>query len=243
MSFFSSSEASAIKIGDFLQSDIHSHLIPSIDDGAKSVEESMTLIKGLINLGYKKIFTTPHIRAEMYPNNLKTIQTGFERVNQEITIEKLEVDFFFGAEYFLDFEFLTSYKSQKLLSFSNRYLLLETSLFSSFNDLEGVLFELKARGYKPILAHPERYLYLTDTKWIERLKSNDYLMQVNLLSFAGGYGKTAKLMAYKLLDSNLIDFLGTDLHNAKGLKAINNFGVDHKLLKYLEKDSFLNNKL
>ncbi len=228
------------KIGDYLNADIHSHLIPGIDDGSPDVESSMILIKGMIELGYKKLFITPHIHKELYANDLQTISQGFQILQKAVAKENLSIELYFGAEYFLEFEFSELLKKETLLSFGNNYLLMETSFVAPYPHLEETIFELKVKGYKPILAHPERYRYELTIPQVKNLKNKGCLMQVNLLSFTGSYGKNAQIFAYKLLEEGLIDFLGSDLHHETGLLKLGNLALDSKLLGALEKKSFLN---
>lgn len=240
---FGSKDKNSLNLGDYLGTDIHSHVIPGIDDGAAKLVDSIALIHGFIDLGYKKIVTTPHIYAEVFPNTPATINSAFEILLEEVKKLNLPLNLKFAAEYFLDFEFLSLTELGNLLSFGSRYVLIETSFYSPYQNLLDVIFDLAVRGYKPILAHPERYMYSKPKNWFQNLKEKGCLFQVNILSFEGYYGKLPQKTAYELLDLNLIDFLGSDLHHEKGLNILKDFRPDKKLISVLESDRLLNKAL
>src|SRR3989304_2304283 len=143
--------------------DMHSHLIPGIDDGAKTTEDSIRLIQGLQTLGYARLITTPHITGDHYKNTPEIILTGLNALQQVLAERKIEVSLHAAAEYFLDEWFLKKLQQGKLLSFgSENYVLVETGFLNKPANFTQIISEIKSAGYKPILAHPERYLYLYD---------------------------------------------------------------------------------
>lgn len=194
--------------------DMHSHLIPGVDDGAKSPVESYEILKTLRQLGMKKWVTTPHIFFEYYRNDAHSIQAGF---NELVSFYKSQLDDFdisFSAEYYFDEHLQREVIEQNILTFGNRFLLFETNMYSEPLDLDDFIFKAGLNGYQLILAHPERYHYLAGNfKRIEELRDKGVYMQVNMLSFLGYYSNDARRMAREMTDLGLVDFLGTDCHN------------------------------
>jgi protein-tyrosine phosphatase len=189
------------------------------------------------------VITTPHIMMDRYPNSAETIATPYSRV-QEILLEKrLSVSFHHAAEYYMD-EYFEELMKAPLLTVSGDLLLVEISFMSAPPQLHQWLFELQAQGYRPILAHPERYNYFHHkTDEYKTFKQRGCYLQVNLLSLTGYYGKHIQKAAEWLIDNKLVDFIGTDLHHEKHLQAILSIGKDKKLVKLLEEYPFKNNTL
>jgi len=233
-------EKELIKLGEELQTDLHSHLIPGVDDGAPDLETALFLIKGMIQLGYKKLIITPHIHHEDYPNAPFSLIQAFHDLNAKIKSENLPIEIFLGAEYFLDSSFISRMEKEELLHFGKRWVLVETSLYAPFNPLIEVLFQIRLKGYQPILAHPERYRYIEDPEWLKKTRDTGCLFQVNILSYLGGYGKKAKNLAWYLLENGLVDFLGSDIHHKRALLSLENFPMDKKFLSLLSKNPILN---
>lgn len=226
----------------FLQTDFHSHLIPGIDDGAKTVEESVELIRGLIDLGFSRIITTPHIMGDHYPNSAATILSGLEVVKTALKEAQIDIPLEAAAEYFVDeyFEKLLA-QEERLLTFGDNYLLIEFSTFAAPSNFQDIIFQLKTKGYQPILAHPERYLYFAkEYDKFEKLKSLGCYFQVNLLSLTGHYGKGQKKLAIQLLNSAWVDFLATDLHRKGHLEKLKLVRKDKTVAKLLDKIIFKN---
>jgi protein-tyrosine phosphatase len=192
----------------WLGTDMHSHLVPGIDDGSPDVAASLQLIEGLMDLGYKKIITTPHILWEIYPNTPEKIANGLQEVQQAASNQGIDVHLHAAAEYFIDERFQNE-------------LLVEFSMMNAPLDLMETLFEMQMQGYQPVIAHPERYIYLTRNKeFFTQLKDAGYLFQLNLLSLTGYYGTAIKDLAEYLIKQEYYDLAGTDLHGAKHLEAL-----------------------
>ncbi len=196
---------------------MHSHLLPGIDDGVQSLSESMNVIQELKKLGYKKLITTPHVISNYYPNSPEIIRTKLAEVRSELDRQNIEIEIDAAAEYFLDDQFIQWVDDEvPLLTFGDKYLLVETGFMNKpafFND---AIFRLKSQGYKPILAHPERYQYIQeDFEQVESILSTGVLFQINLLSLIGYYSPAAKKLAEHLINSNQFHFLGSDSHNMK----------------------------
>ena len=221
--------------------DLHSHLIPGIDDGSSSLESSVEMISQLKQLGYQKAITTPHIHP-YYPNNSETISNGLESVQNELG--RLEIDFELeaAAEYFVDETFQELVDANNILSFGDQFVLVESSFLNKPLLFENCLFELMAKGYKPILAHPERYKFLDDDiEWLLELKEMGILFQVTISSFAGFYGPRPKQIARQLHKKNMIDFLGSDLHSTEHIHFLEK-GLKEKEVRKLCSHSELMNK-
>lgn len=216
-----------------LKVDMHSHLIPGIDDGSKSMEESVTLINGLFQLGYEQLITTPHIMQDLYPNTPEIINAGLKTLQQEFGVEKIQA----AAEYYLDEFIIDQLESgNRLLSFNGHFVLIEFGFMSAPIELFKQIEMIKQAGYQPILAHPERYGYYH--QFIEpliELKANGCFLQANLLSFSGYYGQPIRKAAIQLAELGLIDLLGTDLHNSRHLEQLRSLKLCKGLKMILEK--------
>ncbi len=202
--------------------DIHSHLLPSLDDGVKTFEESLVIIQGLKKLGYSKIITTPHILQEYYPNTPESINSKLTELKAILRSENIDMAIEAAAEYYLDETFLKRLeKKEPLLTIGDKYLLFETSFYNEPAFLKEAVFLMNSNGYKPLLAHPERYAYLNENPGLtEELLNMDVSFQANLLSFYGFYNPQTKKFVEQLCKKNMIRFVGTDLHASAQLDFI-----------------------
>jgi protein-tyrosine phosphatase len=202
--------------------DMHSHLLPGIDDGAKDLETSIALIQKMASYGIKNIITTPHVLGDVYPNTPEIIKRALKEVRTallERNITDITIDA--AAEYMLDEQFSAILEKDKLLTLKDNYVLVEMSYFNAPINLYELLFEIQLKGYKPVLAHPERYnFYHHDMKQYYKLKTAGCLFQLNLLSLTEHYGKQVQKTAEKLLQQNMYDFVGTDTHHEKHLDIV-----------------------
>jgi tyrosine-protein phosphatase YwqE len=226
-----------------LRSDIHSHLIPGIDDGSPDMETSVNLIRGLIGLGYKKIITTPHINADIFPNTPDIIRSGQVVVTEELRRLGIDVEFRAAAEYLMDEQFsrlLTS--GEPMLTLKDNLVLVELSFAVPAINLREILFEMQLKGYQPVLAHPERYLYFgANKKWYDQLRDAGCFFQLNLLSFAGHYGPETRQLAEYLVKKQYVDFLGTDLHHEKHLEVLKSSVKIHRTVGELMQKGLIKN--
>ncbi|KXX67998.1 tyrosine-protein phosphatase [Flammeovirga sp. SJP92] len=211
--------------GPEITMDMHAHFLPELDDGASSLDESMEIIKGLQQLGYKHLVATPHIMSDFYKNTPEGIAEKVALVREEIAKEKMDITIEFAAEYYLDDGFLLNLRNKKpFLTFGKKYLLVETSFINPCLFIDEAIFMAISQGYQPIIAHPERYTYVFDDyEEIVRWKSLGALLQINALSLMGYYSSRSKAIAERLIDDNLVDFIGTDSHKPKhidGLKKV-----------------------
>ncbi len=227
-----------------LQVDIHSHLIPGIDDGSKTMEETLKLAKGLVSLGYRKAITTPHVMSDYYKNTPEIILSGLQELRSALAKEKIPLDIEAAAEYYCDFEFMEKIKSNNILSFGDNYVLIECSFVDPPLQFDEAIFQLQTHGYKPILAHPERYPYWhRKTAQFDSFRDKDLLLQVNLLSLMGRYGPEVKAMGEWLIENDRIAWLGTDLHNEMHLEELANLKLKASLVEKIQQTSFLNTTL
>lgn len=228
----------------FLNADIHSHLIPGIDDGAKTLEESLTLIRGLREMGFRKLITTPHILTEMYRNGRQTILPGLETLREALRRENIDVQIDAAAEYMMDDGFAAILREGDLLTLSGNRVLVEMGFINPPPQLHDYLFRLQTKGYRPLLAHPERYLFLKERfSDYERLREVGCEFQLNLLSLSGYYGKPVRDTALKLLKNGMVDFLGTDLHHEKHLENLLHLVTDSTVMSLLVRQTFKNIQL
>ena len=196
--------------------DIHSHLLPGLDDGVKTVEESWQIIQRFEDLGYHKLITTPHIMNDYYRNTATGIQNKKEELVEFLKKKKSRMQLEAAAEYYLDESLLESVdKNEILLTFGeSRYLLFETNFLTEPYQLKDFIFKITTQRYKPVLAHPERYEYLNKNfAKLEDLRNRGVLFQLNLLSLIGFYSVPIQKMAEWMIEKRWVDFIGSDCHN------------------------------
>ena len=224
--------------------DIHSHLIPNIDDGVKDIEISIELICELKKMGYKKLITTPHI-SDMFPNSTEEILAGYKNLKEELSKREIEIEIEVAAEYYADKNFENLLEKNDILSFGKeRYLLFELSYFTPPSNLDDLIYEMRLKGYTPILAHPERYIYLHDDfNRYKNLKEMDLLFQINLVSTVGYYNSDIKTVVHKLIRGGMVDFVGTDIHHISYIKALKKCFSQAIYKKLFKTNTILNNRL
>ncbi len=228
-----------------LKTDMHSHLLPGIDDGSKDIETSLELIRGMKELGYQKLITTPHIIWDMYRNTPAIINARLEELRAAVKKAGIEIELHAAAEYFLDehVEELLNTK-QPLLTISGNKVLTEFSMaFPSLNTKD-ILFDMQMQGYQPVIAHPERYIYLQQNKaFYQELKDLGCMFQLNILAISGHYGRSVKELAEYLLNNQFYDLVGTDLHNIHHLEALQHVEMTAPLRKLIESGQISNSTL
>lgn len=200
--------------------DIHSHVLPGIDDGAKNLKDSQFLMKSMIGFGFKKCITSPHTMANVYNNTIESITSAKKSVENELSDLAQKLDLKAASEYFIDENFIENFKSNPLLTIKDNYVLVEMSFLNPPIQLHEYLFELQLAGYQPILAHPERYtFYHSNFKEFEKLKKMGLKFQMNLLASVGYYGPDVANASDKLLKSGFIDFVGSDIHHKQHIDS------------------------
>lgn len=223
--------------------DMHSHLIPGIDDGAPTMDHSIAMLNKFAQLGYRKVITTPHILGEVHPNTPEIILSGLEEVKKELRKLGINIEIEAAAEYYCDESFLPKIKEKKLLSFGQNYVLMEYNMLSPSQYEGQALFELQVAGYVPVIAHFERYpFYHGNFQKVEELRERNIKIQVNLGSLSGHYGGGVQKMAEELIQKGLVDFLGSDCHRMEHLSMLEAH-LSLPIFDHIEKLKLLNPSL
>ncbi|RFM29483.1 tyrosine-protein phosphatase [Deminuibacter soli] len=226
----------------FLKTDIHSHLIPGIDDGSPDVAESIVLIKHMQRLGFSRIVTTPHIKWERYPNTRETITAGLQQLQAGMAAEQINFEVRAAAEYYLDDHFFSLLdKQEPLLTIDENKVLVEFSFYAEPFQPHDTFFRIQTAGYQPVLAHPERYGYFHERKEMYKtLKNAGAMLQLNLLALTGYYGKKAQQVSEWMLKEGLYDFCGTDMHHTKHAEGLKDLISSRQLQLLQQYPSFRN---
>ena len=233
MNFFRSKKKAPAYSGfSWLKQDIHSHILPGIDDGSPDIETSIQLLRSLSDAGINKFICTPHVIGDMYHNNPQTINDALSRLKKAVSQNGMAVEINAAAEYMMDDHFMELLRRKEpLLTLTKNYILTELSYSTAPQKLEQISFEIHINNYQPLMAHPERYPYYhKNYNAYYRMKELGFLLQVNLLSLTGYYGKTVAKAAKFILDNKLADFVGTDLHHFNHLQVL----TDMKSIKIFE---------
>lgn len=201
--------------------DMHSHVLPGIDDGARTPEDSIVLITKMMELGIKKIIATPHIMADYYKNTAETIGNALAILKAELKERNIDIEIEAAAEHYYDETFDGRINDHKLMTMGDNYVLFELSFISMPPNVIGAILRMKELGYKPILAHPERYPYM-DIEQLRNMRDWGCMLQINTISLTGYFGKDAKKMAESLVDNELVDFISSDMHHLKHAAAFKN---------------------
>ncbi|TCN51536.1 histidinol phosphatase [Flavobacterium circumlabens] len=199
--------------------DIHSHLLPGLDDGAKTIAQSIKLATAFQEIGISQFVTTPHIKHHFWDNSAQSILANQKETAVVLEENGIKIPFHAAAEYFMDDWFENHFKTEKLLTLKDNYILVEISYISPPAQLHKTLFDLQVAGYIPILAHPERYLYYHQNfREYEKLKKSGCLFQLNLLAVVGYYGSGVTKISEELLKKGMYDFVGSDVHHHTHIK-------------------------
>lgn len=227
-----------------LKTDFHSHLIPGIDDGAQEMEDSLKMIRRFKALGYDKLITTPHVMSDFYRNEPHTILKGRDEVRKALKEAKIEMEFEAAAEYYLDEHFEQKIHSKELLTIGDNYVLFELPFIAEPPNLASAVFEMQTNGYKPILAHPERYgFWYKDFDKYHEMKDKGVHLQLNILSLIGHYSPETQKIAERLIDEDLITFLGSDCHNVGHQQLVEIARTKPYVHQLIESGKLLNSRL
>lgn len=223
--------------------DIHAHWLPALDDGAGTLTESFTLLRGLHGLGLERCWATPHISQEHYPNSPAGINEAYQRMVQvapDFVLNHSD----FAAEYLVDGEFLRRTEQGNLLTLPNNRLLFEFSFAAPPDNLSYILFTIQVCGYKPVVAHPERYRYWSRNPDVCRqLVDSGCELQINMLSLLGYYGKSVRRTAYEIIETGGRYLLGSDCHNARQLACVASGLKDRQFTDLVKRGLFTNKSL
>jgi tyrosine-protein phosphatase YwqE len=218
---FGKKDRSVVSTGPFvnpLQVEFHSHLIPGVDDGVETIEQSLEILENFHKIGMRKVITTPHIMSDFYKNGPENLIPIRDQLRERLAEMNIPLELEVAAEYMVDDGFDKKIESGNLLTFGpkKKHILIELPFMSEPNNLKKVLFELQISGYQPILAHPERYMYMGNNRTrYEELKEQGILFQLNLLSILGYYSKPVQESALFLIDKGMVDLVGSDTHHIR----------------------------
>jgi tyrosine-protein phosphatase YwqE len=220
-----------------IQIDVHNHVLPGIDDGSPDFNTSIDLICGLSALGFLKSIPTPHIASGLYANTVSTISRAYTSVGSPHLRG-------FAAEYMLDDQFYDQ-MAKGLITYpgEGNYVLVEFSYAGLPVNWHEMIFELLMKGYQPILAHPERYHFLSTQELLEKILPSGVQLQLNILSLSPYYGSAIQKKAFTYLAESAYDFVGTDMHHRRHLDALLDMKQDEKIAQKLSKFSFKNHLL
>ena len=198
--------------------DMHSHIIPGVDDGAKDITDSLALMNGLKKLGFDHLFTTPHTQQDIHPNTKEGLEKAHALLNCKIP---KGLTLRLSSEYYLDNQFRLQLEAGAVMPLPGNRLLIECNKFIKPYDLEDRIFDVIVRGFQPILSHPERYLFFHSRfGYYKRLKKLGVELQLSALSLTDYYGKNVRRISEQLIKEDMIDFIGTDTHNLKHIETL-----------------------
>lgn len=233
-----------LAFGEDLVVDIHSHFIPGIDDGSPDMETTIALLESMVERGYKKVITTPHVMSDYYRNTPEIIRKGCDDVREELQKRNIPLEIDCAAEYNLDIDFQPKIKRKELLTFGDNYVLFEMPFISEPPNLGEAIFEMQLAGYKPVLAHPERYAFWhMDFEKYQTMVDKSVLLQLNINSLTGHYSPQVKKVAQKLIDNNMISFLGSDCHHQGHINLMHHASKMEVVHQMVKGDKLLNKSL
>lgn len=216
----------------WFDTDIHCHVLPGIDDGSPDAEHSVSIISDLRDLGIKRIIASPHVAASQFPNTPETLADSYNQLKNAMADAGLDMDITHSAEYRLDEGFANVMEGKQIIPYPGNYVLIENEWIQEPMNLDNIIFDLQVRGYNPIMAHPERFVYYH--RHPERLDDlhTRVPFQINVLSLAGYYGKEIKAMAETLARKGYADFLGTDTHGLRHTETIREYLAGKDALRH-----------
>jgi protein-tyrosine phosphatase len=227
-----------------LGTDMHSHFIPGIDDGAQTIEDSIELIRFFHEKGYKKVVTTPHIMGDAYRNTPEIIMEGLGKVRAALKENNIPIEVEAAAEYYIDYDFETKLDKGNLLTFGKNYVLVEVSFVNPPDNLYNTFFKMQLAGYKPVLAHPERYTFWhKQFDKYQEIMDKGVFLQLNMNSLTGHYSVETKRIAEQMISKGMISFLGSDCHHTGHTELISKVVYEKPLLTLLESGKLLNSTL
>jgi protein-tyrosine phosphatase len=226
-----------------ITTELHSHLLPGIDDGVQTLQESLDVLKELSMLGYKKVITTPHIMVDYYKNNPENILPLLEQVRTALTEHNIPIELQAAAEYMVDDALQEKIDAGNLLTFGANYVLIEMPFLEPAPNFKEIVFALNINGYKPVLAHPERYMYYAmNTKKYDELWDSEMLFQVNINSLIGYYSPQAQKASEYLIEHKMVSMIGSDTHGMRHISFLQN-ALNSKNYQRICELPLLNNSL
>ncbi|MCI7241481.1 MAG: exopolysaccharide biosynthesis protein [Bacilli bacterium] len=232
--------------------DVHSHILFGIDDGSRTISESIELLKKLKSVGFNNVILTPHfILDSTYNSNYEANIKIYNELKERLLNENIDINIYLGNEIFIDKNVPTLLEKNIITSLNGtKYVLVEFPMHNKLLNIEDILYEIRSKGYEVVIAHPERYdAFKEDYSIVDTLREDGFLFQSNYSSILGYYGKDSiKLLKY-MLKRHYIDFLGTDIHRIEKTYVIDNFKkIEKHIIKvtgseYYNKIQLNNNKL
>ena len=220
----------------FYNTDIHCHILPGVDHGSRSIEQSLDMLRAEQEMGISRVILTSHVTAVTFENTRETLMDAFLKLKDAVTDAGLEMDLYLSAEYRMDEYFDKEYAADHLIPMPGNHILLENSFQQELMNLNDLLFDMQVKGYKTVLAHPERYTYYSRRrKRYEELHNAGARFQINILSFTGYFGEEARESALWFAKNGMIDYLGSDMHNVKHAHIIMDY-LNSKEWKKLSRD-------
>ncbi len=201
--------------------DMHSHILPGIDDGARTIEDSIALAGRFEALGYKRLVATPHIMADYFRNTPDSINRALDKLRNGLSQNQINLQVDAAAEYYMDETFEKKVREKSVLTFGDNYLLFELSFINYPSNVNDMIKLMQDNGYQPVLAHPERYPYFHGTvDNYSRIKDQKCCLQVNAIALTGYYGPGPKALAEEMIENDLVEFVGSDMHHLRHADAL-----------------------
>ncbi|MBQ0030247.1 MAG: hypothetical protein KBT32_07410 [Bacteroidales bacterium] len=220
----------------FYHTDVHCHILPGVDHGAKNIQNGIELLKADMDMGIDRVILTSHVTSETFENTPETLQTAFETFKEAVKEAGLDVEMHLSAEYRMDDYWQKEYAAGHIIPMPGNYILLENSFVQELIGSDQMMFDLMCKGYKPILAHPERYPYWAHNRErYEKMHNTNLKFQINILSFTGYFGSSARDTANWLVKNGMVDMLGSDMHNLEHAEIIKDFLRSKEWRKISEK--------
>lgn len=227
-----------------LKVDVHSHFINGIDDGAQTIEDSLELLGAMRSLGYQKVITTPHVMSDYYRNTPEIIREGRYRIAEAADKAGIDIKIECAAEYYLDADFMDKIKRKELLTFGDNYVLFELPFISEPPNTADVIFEMQLAGYKPVLAHPERYgFWHHQFDKYQEVADKGVILQLNINSLTGHYSPEVKQISQRLIYAELIGLVGSDCHHIRHIGLMEDARTREPLHRLIRSGKLLNPKL
>jgi protein-tyrosine phosphatase len=205
-----------------LTTDLHSHLLPALDDGVQTFEQAEEIIREFQRLGYTKLITSPHVMSDSYRNTTEGILARLDELRRYLHARGVAMELHSAAEYYLDEQLMHMLENNMpLLTLGKKYLLFETNFLTEPFNMKEFIFLASVKGYRPVLAHPERYMYLLrDEAKLQDYLDRGILFQVNIGSIVGHYSRDVQQAAHRLIDKGWVHFLGSDCHHMQHAQLI-----------------------
>ena len=208
-----------------------------------SFEESIDILKSFEDLGYKKVIITPHVMSDFYKNSIDQIHDQFKQLVKYKNDHNISLEIDYSAEYYLDEYFLSLYDQEEIRTFGNKHFLFELSYFNEQPGVQDFIFRAHNDGYKPILAHPERYPYWNgNIEHFENLRGSGCEFQININSLSGHYGEGPRAMAELMIENNLVDYLCSDCHKAHHVNLMKHTKTKKHLVEMLLSSGMIKNQ-